>query len=188
MIFLIRVFLDYISWYHFEFYNNLLILLQVSKEIRLDDILIKNALAMRRLGGMVARQCTRGIVIYLQGSLGVGKTTFVRGFLKKLKYTGRVNSPTFSLLEIYQINDQVVCHFDLYRLKQPEELLYIGISDFFNEKNICLVEWPDKGKGFLPIQDLFCRFNFVKKCGLRMVQVIPNSISGEDIVKQLKNE
>lgn len=147
---------------------------------------IKTALAMRKLGGVIADLCVPGSVIYLQGELGAGKTTLVRGFLRKLGYKGHVRSPTFNLFEIYQIKNQTICHFDLYRLKQPEELVYIGAIDYFNERNICLIEWPEHGKGFLPPADLLCDFDFAKSGG-RVVKIISYSLRGEDIIKKISH-
>lgn len=146
---------------------------------------IKTALAMRKLGAVLANSCVPGAIIYLQGPLGAGKTTLVRGFLKKLGFKGHVKSPTFNLFEIYQVKDQVICHFDLYRLQQPEELIYIGIADYFNKTNICLLEWPENGKGFLPSEDLLCCFDFAKHGGGRVVKIISNSSIGERIIKKI---
>ncbi|MDR1057145.1 MAG: tRNA (adenosine(37)-N6)-threonylcarbamoyltransferase complex ATPase subunit type 1 TsaE [Coxiellaceae bacterium] len=146
---------------------------------------IKNVLAMRKLGGVIARSSMSGTIFYLQGPLGTGKTTFVHGFIKKIGYQGQVKSPTFNLLEIYQVDKQIICHFDLYRLKQPEELVYIGVTDYFNKKNVCLIEWPENGGRFLPAQDLLCCFDFAKKSSVRVVQMIPNSPLGENILKQV---
>lgn len=149
------------------------------------QFVIKSALAMQKLGGAIAKSCSPGAIIYLQGQLGTGKTTLVRGFLKKLGYKDKVRSPTFNLFEIYQIKDQIICHLDLYRLQHPEELLYVGIVDYFNKKNICLIEWPENGKGFLPPQDLFCSFDFGTKDKERIVKIVSNSSLGQSIVKKI---
>jgi len=147
---------------------------------------ITTATAMRRLGGSLARICKPGCIIYLKGELGAGKTTFVRGFLRALGYSHHVRSPTFNLFEVYEIKKQIICHFDLYRLKQPEELVYIGVADYFNKKNICLIEWPERGKKFLQEEDLLCDFNFVTKDNGRVVEIIAVSSMGKDIVEQFK--
>jgi len=152
------------------------------------QIVVKNALAMRKLGGNVAESSMPGAVIYLRGQLGVGKTTFVRGFLKKLGYKGIIKSPTFNLFEIYQIDNQIICHVDLYRLKHPEELVYIGIIDYFNKKNIWLIEWPENGQGFLPAQDLLCCFDFTNKGINRVVEISSNSLIGNNIVDEINKK
>lgn len=101
--------------------------------------------AMQDLGGILAQSCPFGTQINLQGELGTGKTTLVRGFLNKLGYTGIVRSPTYTLVEPYFLTRGNIYHFDLFRLHSPDELEAIGVRDYLDGKSTCLVEWPEKG-------------------------------------------
>ncbi len=135
------------------------------------------------LAAAVARASNAGTVIYLDGPLGAGKTTFTRGFLRGLGYTQKVKSPTYTLVEPYEIDNAQVFHFDLYRIEDPQELAFIGIQDYFSAQARCLIEWPEKGFPLLPPPDLTCKISIMDHA--RAITIIASSPLGEDCLKQL---
>jgi tRNA threonylcarbamoyladenosine biosynthesis protein TsaE len=102
-------------------------------------------------------------VIYLDGELGAGKTTWARGYLGGLGVASRVKSPTFTVIETYPSQWGPICHFDLYRLVDPEELEYVGIRDLDAQAACLIFEWPDQGRGHLPAPDLTIEFSYADR-------------------------
>lgn len=97
---------------------------------------------------------TIGGLIHLNGDLGVGKTTLTRGIMRGYGYSGPVKSPTYTLVEPYELEKCQIYHFDLYRLANPEEVEYLGVEDYFQSTNLCIVEWANLGKGSIPAADI----------------------------------
>lgn len=138
---------------------------------------------MLALGAELALLCKPGLVIYLQGNLGVGKTTFVRGFLRGLQIAGKVKSPTYTLVEPYETEKFEVFHFDLYRLQQPDELKQLDMEEYFHAASVCLIEWPDLGGRYLPSPDLIGYFDILED--KRQIRFESFSQSGDEIVARL---
>ncbi|MGZ8136869.1 MAG: tRNA (adenosine(37)-N6)-threonylcarbamoyltransferase complex ATPase subunit type 1 TsaE [Methylococcaceae bacterium] len=114
---------------------------------------LHNTEETEQFGALLWKSLPAKCLIFLIGDLGAGKTTLVRGYLRAAGFSGAIKSPTYTLVEEYAIADRKIFHFDLYRLVDPEELEWIGIRDYFTEDSVCFIEWPDKGKGFLPEPD-----------------------------------
>lgn len=118
---------------------------------------------MVRLAKDFGRALRAPVVIYLQGDLGAGKTTFARALIQGLGYPGRVKSPTYGLLESYQAGGFDFLHLDLYRIQDPGELEYLAIPDQFTDQGVLLVEWPEKAASVLPSADIYLKFNEIEK-------------------------
>mgnify|MGYP003598801951 FL=1 len=133
--------------------------------------------AMVALGTRIA-QVTQGHgIVFLDGDLGAGKTTLSRGIIRGLGHVGSVKSPTFTLVEPYEIGEIRAFHFDLYRLVDPEELEYLGIRDYLEDDALCLIEWPQKGAGFLPKPDLTITIS--PHDSGRSLKILPQGSRGE---------
>ena len=106
------------------------------------------------LGGRLAQVIEPGLYVALSGDLGSGKTTLARGILRGLGYQGKVKSPTYTLVELYNLSQLDLFHFDFYRFNDPREWLDAGFRDHFDPRTVCLVEWPERARDLLPIADL----------------------------------
>ena len=142
--------------------------------------------AMLALGARLAALTEGRGTLYLHGDLGAGKTTLSRGIIRGLGHVGAVKSPTFTLVEPYEIATCKVFHFDLYRLADPEELEFMGIRDYFEDDAVCLIEWPERGVGVLPKADL--DITIAAQAGARSLSLRPQGARGESWCAALAKE
>lgn len=140
--------------------------------------------ATELLASDLAKYLLPGLTIYLHGDLGAGKTTLVRSILFALGHTGAAKSPTYTLVEPYQINALTINHFDLYRLADPSELEYIGIRDYINSHSICIFEWADKGVGYVPLADIEITLEFTANG--RKAALVAKTKNGQNVLQELK--
>lgn len=139
---------------------------------------------MVAFGEFLGQALPQGVLL-LSGGLGAGKTTLCRGILRSFGHIGAVKSPTYTLVEPYQVGERSIYHFDLYRLGDPEELEYMGIRDYFDPDNLCIVEWPEKGEGVLPEGDL--RVEIEVADDRRNLTIIALSTTGQKALDALKS-
>ena len=135
-----------------------------------------------------------GMVVYLKGDLGAGKTTLVRALLRALGHKGPVKSPTYALVEVYVVSSLYWYHFDFYRFNHPEEFVDAGLGEYFRNDSVCLVEWPDKAAGFVPAADLVIALGFEQSVDGsdagegRRIQLCARSAGGEQCLNSFRNQ
>ncbi|GLQ97374.1 tRNA (adenosine(37)-N6)-threonylcarbamoyltransferase complex ATPase subunit type 1 TsaE [Dyella mobilis] len=139
--------------------------------------------ATRAAGIRLAGMLDGGLVVYLHGELGAGKTSFARALLTALGVGERIKSPTYSLVEGYQGRHRPAWHLDLYRIADPGELEWLGLDALSDPDAVVLVEWPERGRGALPAADLELQLSY---SGLgRHARLIPHSGRGERLLQRL---
>jgi tRNA threonylcarbamoyladenosine biosynthesis protein TsaE len=141
--------------------------------------------ATLKLGAMLAHVLQPGMTIFLEGDLGAGKTTLTRGILRGLGFTGRVKSPTYTLVESYPLSSLYFYHFDLYRFSDPLEWEDAGLREYFNAQSLCLIEWADKAEGLLPAPD-WVIFLLPEGQG-RRIHIEPRSKLGASCLKKINH-
>jgi tRNA threonylcarbamoyladenosine biosynthesis protein TsaE len=131
--------------------------IEFGREWRLPD-----EAATLRLGRRLAQVLDEGGVIYLNGPLGAGKTSFARALLVAWGVGERVKSPTYSLVESYTVGTRTAWHLDLYRIADPAELEWLGLDALSEPAAVVLVEWPERGTGALPAADMELRLAYAE--------------------------
>jgi tRNA threonylcarbamoyladenosine biosynthesis protein TsaE len=149
------------------------------------SLILPNEAATLALGADLAAGLAPGMVIFLSGELGAGKTTLVRGMLRALGITERIKSPTFSLLELYTVSSLYLYHFDFYRFKHPDEWVDAGFREYFNAASVCLVEWPEKAGSHLPAPDL--RITMATSDSARSITLSDESEAGRKCLQHLRH-
>lgn len=137
------------------------------------EVHVDSEAEMMELGARLVGELAGGQVITLSGDLGAGKTTLVRGMLRGLGFEGRVKSPSYGLVESYEVGGLEIHHLDLYRLGDPEELDFIGIEDLVRPDAVLLIEWPERGRGRLPESSTRIRIEHRGTGRLVALSVIP---------------
>ncbi len=136
------------------------------------------------LGRQLAPLLVPGLVIWLTGDLGAGKTTLTRALLRAVGHSGPVKSPTYTLVEVYVVSSLYWYHFDFYRFNYPEEFDDAGLGEYFRDDAVCLVEWPEKAAGYLPSADLTLDFHFVGDG--RVLELVAAGEQGERCLNALQ--
>jgi tRNA threonylcarbamoyladenosine biosynthesis protein TsaE len=148
------------------------------------------------LGAHLPQDLKPAVVVDLEGDLGAGKTTLVRGLLRKVGAGGTAKSQTYTLVEPYVISGLNLYHFDFYRFNVPEEFLDAGLDEYFADCGICLVEWPDRARPYLPAADLRIRLVHVgsgrqasieaaSERGRQWLRALPVSLDGNSCAPEV---
>ncbi len=147
--------------------------------------LLRGEAAQLAFGRRLGEAVTAPALLFLEGDLGAGKTTLARGFLQARGHTGPVRSPTYTLIEPYALPHGTVYHLDLYRLGDPEELEYLGLREMLAEQAVLLVEWPERGAGWLPPPDLRLHLAYSEAGGARRLRLEAATPRGEALCSAL---
>lgn len=138
--------------------------------------------ASEEAASQLAPCLTAPLVLTFRGDIGAGKTTFIRALLRSLGVAAAIKSPTFSLVESYQIDNMQIHHFDLYRIHDEAELDYIGFRDYFSSQSICCIEWPELAPRTLEQVDITFALSMGRDGG-RVMELVAHSAPGTDVLR-----
>jgi tRNA threonylcarbamoyladenosine biosynthesis protein TsaE len=147
---------------------------------------LPDAGATERCGALIAPALRGGMIVTLDGDLGAGKTTLVRGLLRAVGVEGAVKSPTYTLVEHYLVSSLYFYHFDFYRFASPDEWDSAGMSEYFRDDAVCIVEWPGRVGRLLPPGDLALSLAYSARAAGRDLGAVGNSDAGERCVSALR--
>lgn len=133
-----------------------------------------------RFAATLAANAPLGMIIYLSGELGAGKTTFTRGFIQAFGYSGKIKSPTYTLIEEYDVADKHIVHVDLYRLHDAEELSYVGFPHEIPAGSIVLIEWPERASSNLPAPDVIVTITHTATG--REIELVAHTLLGQQLL------
>lgn len=149
------------------------------------SLYLKDESQTEAIGQKIAQIIHPGLVIYLQGQLGAGKTALARSLIRALGHQGKVKSPTYALVELYTISRLNLYHFDLYRFDNPEEWLDAGFAEYVKPDTICLIEWPEKGGALIPQPDLTISLEISGEG--RQIEIEAHTETGDKCLMRLNN-
>jgi tRNA threonylcarbamoyladenosine biosynthesis protein TsaE len=155
----------------------------MSTAIEARSAFLPDEAATLAFGARLAQMLEAGLFVALSGNLGSGKTTLTRGILRGFGYAGKVKSPTYTLVELYNLSRLDLYHFDFYRFSDPQEWLDAGFADHFEPRNLCLVEWPECAGDLLPVPDLKISLN-VEGDG-RRIRIVAETEHGKRCLDRL---
>jgi tRNA threonylcarbamoyladenosine biosynthesis protein TsaE len=147
------------------------------------SVFLPDEVATLALGNRLARVLEPGLFVALSGDLGSGKTTLTRGILRGMGYQGKVKSPTYTLVELYNLPKLDLYHFDFYRFNDPQEWQDAGFRDHFEPRNLCLVEWPERVRDLLPAPDM--RVSLVVEADGRRARIAAETEHGKRCLERL---
>ncbi len=148
------------------------------------SVYLEDEAATLAFGARLGQVLVPRLFIALSGDLGSGKTTLARGILRGLGYSGKVKSPTYTLVELYKLSRLDLYHFDLYRFSNPQEWVDAGLRESFDDGSICLVEWPERAAELLPQADLAITLT-VERTG-RALEIKAQTEPGRTCLNMLK--